>query len=399
MNGVSEPDAFDMTDWSRWTQLLWAHFAQWLDSVFVVIVNGFILGLAAISGVIGYIVIDPMSAWILPRIVKPFKVPAKKDQKQQQNISSLISSWIQPNGSTTMIPPTSLVSASTPTLFQKFAERIKRDGRFVEQAVVEGICRVPNSVEAKARPPFNTAMAQLFLHLSALAYEHVDVVEHYAGLYGLKVETVSSSGCSGDDGVNARAAATVFYSVECNFVVLVFSGPSPLDISELLTSATIQKQKPGKDVLPGQIHETFWNALDFSPLDTKLSDKATFSSGTDNTCPLRISELLHVLEAKVLPQFDERKTTTNSSTAHHQHELVSKGFPFIWVTGHSLGAALATVVLAHLVHTRHSLVPFLKGCYTFGSPKCGDTEFATEVSKCCTASQGLGGLSSKVPFS
>ena len=44
----------------------------------------------------------------------------------------------------------------------------------------------------------------------------------------------------------------------------------------------------------------------------------------------------------------------------------------LWLTGHSLGGALATIAASFLVEDDESFF----GVYTFGSPRCGDKEFA-----------------------
>lgn len=45
----------------------------------------------------------------------------------------------------------------------------------------------------------------------------------------------------------------------------------------------------------------------------------------------------------------------------------------LWVTGHSLGGALATLAVAKLLQEQHQLV---NGLYTFGSPRVGNGRFA-----------------------
>lgn len=49
------------------------------------------------------------------------------------------------------------------------------------------------------------------------------------------------------------------------------------------------------------------------------------------------------------------------------------GSPSVWVTGHSLGAALATLATAFLVEAGQPVY----GLYTFGSPRVGDSAFAS----------------------
>lgn len=49
--------------------------------------------------------------------------------------------------------------------------------------------------------------------------------------------------------------------------------------------------------------------------------------------------------------------------------------PKVWITGHSLGAALATLAAADL---RMVKTKGVRGLYTFGSPRAGDTDFEEE---------------------
>ncbi|XP_024526453.1 uncharacterized protein LOC9655410 [Selaginella moellendorffii] len=52
----------------------------------------------------------------------------------------------------------------------------------------------------------------------------------------------------------------------------------------------------------------------------------------------------------------------------------------VYITGHSLGGALATVFTSFLFHANENQVTSrLAGVYTFGQPKAGDTEFAADV--------------------
>lgn len=62
-------------------------------------------------------------------------------------------------------------------------------------------------------------------------------------------------------------------------------------------------------------------------------------------------------------------------------EGVKQGTQVI-LTGHSLGGALATEVLARLLHRHEEQAPYrIQGLYTFGTPKVGDAQFAAHLSK------------------
>jgi len=48
----------------------------------------------------------------------------------------------------------------------------------------------------------------------------------------------------------------------------------------------------------------------------------------------------------------------------------------VWITGHSLGGALATLAAAQLVFSQQSMLIPVNGVYTFGQPRVGDFQFA-----------------------
>lgn len=53
------------------------------------------------------------------------------------------------------------------------------------------------------------------------------------------------------------------------------------------------------------------------------------------------------------------------------------GKRLLWITGHSLGGALAKLTVARLIRSRRPV----QGMYTFGAPRCGDTRFASEFDR------------------
>jgi triacylglycerol lipase len=49
----------------------------------------------------------------------------------------------------------------------------------------------------------------------------------------------------------------------------------------------------------------------------------------------------------------------------------------LWITGHSLGGALAKLTVARLIRMRRPV----QGMYTYGAPRCGDAKFAGEFDR------------------
>ena len=72
-----------------------------------------------------------------------------------------------------------------------------------------------------------------------------------------------------------------------------------------------------------------------------------------------------------------RQLTTLVSTLRDRDDI-----PDIWITGHSLGGALATVFASGLLQVMDrypSLKGKLKGLYTFGSPRVGNEDFKEQL--------------------
>ncbi|KAI9343864.1 hypothetical protein DFJ73DRAFT_941739 [Zopfochytrium polystomum] len=328
----------DWTDWSRLRTLLWVAFLRLADSAAYVVVNGVILAAAVWVGVVGYLFVGPLMQVLAPWLSRPIQI---RDPN--------------PNTGSTLTQPVRLflrssVSASTPNFHDAYTDYITKRG------ALHQIGALLNKKKAeKTRPPFNPEIAKFFIQLSALVYENREVV---AGQWGLKVETIELDSC----------AAFIFYSIQHGFVVVAMRGVSPFDLTEFLMNAMLQKVNPEEGVLPGQIHEAFYNLLSFSSND---NDSIVEIAGNESTNHgLDTSELSRIIQEVVIPQLQ-------SST------------PSIWFTGHSVGGALATLAVSHLIFVKSPLVTssFIKGCYTFGSPKCGDSDFATEMANHCNAAQ------------
>jgi hypothetical protein len=139
-------------------------------------------------------------------------------------------------------------------------------------------------------------------------------------------------------------------------VVVTFKGTSPFNLTEWLTDAIMYKIRPKwKYNLPGLVHQGIYNSL-FDPSDTRYN----------------------TIKSKLEAVFTELKTAQPEAPIN------------LWITGHSLGAGLATLfssimftpkidhksVMKYITPDLYDYAESFQGLYTFGSPRCGDNEFA-----------------------
>lgn len=125
---------------------------------------------------------------------------------------------------------------------------------------------------------------------------------------------------------------------ELPIVVLVFRGTEPSRSEDLMTDASIAQTSLDAHGFPegwGKVHSGFQAAI-------------------ESIEPLVMKKLEEVADGKVT----------------------------IWVTGHSLGGALATLMTARLLRDMDAGAAYrLGGLYTFGSPRVGDGEFADSFTR------------------
>lgn len=136
------------------------------------------------------------------------------------------------------------------------------------------------------------------------------------------------------DGTQAYVAG------DCNKVIVVFRGTEIDSLEDIATDLRIRKVG---GPLAGRCHRGFLTAL-LGVWDDYKKDSA-WTPGIEST----IKEFKNQL-------FDED---------------AQRG-PSVWLAGHSLGAAIATIATAFILEEDRPVY----GCYTFGSPRCGDEEFA-----------------------
>ncbi|TPX42681.1 hypothetical protein SeLEV6574_g05466 [Synchytrium endobioticum] len=300
----------DWTDWTRFLEKMRQYALVTLDTILWSVISVATLIFMAVAGVASYVVIEPFVKFISPFMSTPFTIGEKK------------------------IPP-SLVSSGTPGFFPQYTQHLKSPGTW------DSLGRALADPDTHQKPIWDADVARFMLHLSALSYEHPDVVAYFAKQW--KLETVN---------ILQNFACYVYYSTKYPFVVVSFKGTSPFDLSEWLTDVMMLKVRPDGGVIPGQIHEGFYNSFQLDPPSTE--------DPREHRCQVEV--IFNELRGKVLPKVSDSKNIN------------------VWITGHSLGAALATVFLSHVTYPPVSLVPEnvkVRGAYTFGSPRVGDSRFAS----------------------
>ncbi|KAI8832874.1 class 3-domain-containing protein [Chytridium lagenaria] len=193
------------------------------------------------------------------------------------------------------------------------------------------------------------------------------------------------------------------HSVSRNFVILVFKGTSPFDLTEWLTDASMRKSSARNGVLPGLVHTGFYTNFEFPSQDyierPTLPIDHAFKSSMESGVPIDISTLWRGI--------DDVNSASEGGNCRHmwsdclyphllaiRSQFPSGTKPNFWVTGHSLGAATATIFSSTLLWKRtqigmNTTVPTMDwdkcfnihGTYTFGTPRVADTDFQQAIVK------------------
>ena len=147
----------------------------------------------------------------------------------------------------------------------------------------------------------------------------------------------------------------LFTPEDNSFAILAFKGTTPTDPTEFIIDADFLKV-PASRYLAGAAHRGFYGSL-FPIADSRSRDET----------PDTVSSMYRILAAlRTLKTPDGRPVK-------------------LWVTGHSLGAALASLFFARLKLHPHDLDTLpqieLQSLYVYGCPAAGDTTFARAVTK------------------
>jgi hypothetical protein len=146
----------------------------------------------------------------------------------------------------------------------------------------------------------------------------------------------------------------IFWSETIPFIVVAFKGTTPTNYEEFLVDATFQRTD-ARSFLFGCVHEGFYESL-FST--TGFGDQ-------DVRDPY--GAILAAVQTKAAQIQDQLGTT----------EPVQ-----LWITGHSLGAALSSLLFARWLKCPQDLSRrlVLRDAYIIGTPAVGDSDFASTFS-------------------
>ncbi|KAK9767808.1 hypothetical protein K7432_002089 [Basidiobolus ranarum] len=211
---------------------------------------------------------------------------------------------------------------------------------------------------------FDTGVAVATLLLSALVYERDEsswpkdpkqrelTITSYAKKWNLKFIKGSEMKVKG-----GGPYCGVFVGRKPGpFIVVAFKGTSPLDSAEWLSDATLTRTQASSYVY-GEVHSGFFN---------KLFPQQHTTGKVKRSNPY--VEIIHCIQKEALA-------------------FQNQGDPIrpipLWITGHSLGAALASLFFARVMKSKDDLEYsrtglILKDGYTFGCPSLGDGRFASE---------------------
>ncbi len=131
-----------------------------------------------------------------------------------------------------------------------------------------------------------------------------------------------------------------FIAGDANLIILCFRGTEPNKLGDVVTDLLAWQSEVGDD--KGKVHDGFWCALDgvWDDLRESLTEDLTTKHGFRNT--------------------DQPETQK------------------LWITGHSLGGALAALAAYRLVHEKLLTVEQIGGVFTFGQPRVGDAKYSHE---------------------
>eukprot|EP00276_Gloeochaete_wittrockiana_P010263 CAMPEP_0184648808 /NCGR_PEP_ID=MMETSP0308-20130426/6030_1 /TAXON_ID=38269 /ORGANISM="Gloeochaete witrockiana, Strain SAG 46.84" /LENGTH=517 /DNA_ID=CAMNT_0027081009 /DNA_START=153 /DNA_END=1706 /DNA_ORIENTATION=- len=185
--------------------------------------------------------------------------------------------------------------------------------------------------------------------------------------------------------------AWLFYSQKMKFIVLAFKGTSPLNLTEWLSDASLDRVR-ARNFPAGSVHEGFFSML-WSINDLDSTDAMTVCNNANGASAVNSDAIVNSLpnqgntHAHGTLRAHHRETTLWGAIQDKIRELVEdmredspNCTPNLYVTGHSLGAGVTTLAVSGLMASplkdaKGQPLVALKAGYAFASPRCGDDKW------------------------
>ncbi|KAF9327993.1 hypothetical protein BG006_008766 [Podila minutissima] len=248
-------------------------------------------------------------------------------------------------------------------LYAKFFQdqiSLNDDTDYIDLEGNDEAIRQLTSLEQKSKPSFSYHIANLLLIMSSMAYERneklvaeasqilmnvqnqaereraaklleeseQDIDEKSTSQFGMRFAGISELKTLGGP------FAGLFYNDEA--IVLVFKGTSVLAFNEYLIDVTIQRID-ASEFLYGEVHKGFYESLFPDPKPTDDYETDTY----DRTNPF------NTIMETIFETAQKAKAKTGKPVN-------------LWITGHSLGGALAAMVMARLQMPLHGKDPLMQ---------------------------------------
>ncbi|KAG1446211.1 hypothetical protein G6F56_009647 [Rhizopus delemar] len=179
--------------------------------------------------------------------------------------------------------------------------------------------------------------------IGQLIWESEGPIRNITAEYGLQFEGVTELKSLGGP------FCGLYWSDEHPMIIVAFKGTTPTNYSEFLVDATLQRTD-ARTYLFGSAHEGFYDSL----FPTHMDDE-------DSKDPY------YAIQVAVIERAKQLQAKLGKQPIH------------VWVTGHSLGAAMGSLLFARWLKCPQDIEPYctLRDCYVIGTPAVGDSDFAS----------------------
>ncbi len=242
------------------------------------------------------------------------------------------------------------ILASFPDIPSKELEILKAeypgDGRLVDHLVGMG------------RGSYDQQAAHVLAASAAWAYSDADSMARIMLQRGIPNNQCGAIACDNDP-LLVKVTAHLVQSEDGRLAILSFRGTEPQNLIQWLSNASA-KHEPFFGW--GQVHGGFPRSLAVLWPAIKLLLRGALAGYS--VCDLR--------------DVDQYMHQCSSEEPLGVLRRLEKGMEALYISGHSLGGALA-VLAASIIHIDPSLAPIkakLRGVYTYGTPRVGDADFA-----------------------